>query len=248
MDEEGPDAGTDGRQGGYESLAARADELDGWESPWGENPLQEAHAWPATRELLPDPADDHVLDAGCGVGDHAAWLLEAGASVTALDASRAAVEAARERFGTAENLSAVHADLTAGVPLADGTVDGVLSHLVLDHVPDLRPVFAEFERVLAPGGWAVTTTVHPVQYYLAYEAVDSYYDCQPVEVTWDPPVTSYHRPLSAYVEAVQGAGLDLEALVEPEPPAAYVEAAADEWNPDRRPQILCLRVRAPGPE
>lgn len=39
------------------------------------------------------------------------------------------------------------------IPLADGTLDGVFSLAVLEHVPDPKRVVAEMIRVLKPGGW-----------------------------------------------------------------------------------------------
>jgi ubiquinone/menaquinone biosynthesis C-methylase UbiE len=38
------------------------------------------------------------------------------------------------------------------LPFPDGAFDLVLGHAVLHHIPDLPRAFAEFERVLAPGG------------------------------------------------------------------------------------------------
>jgi SAM-dependent methyltransferase len=38
------------------------------------------------------------------------------------------------------------------LPFADESFDLVLGHAVLHHIPDLPRAFAEFERVLAPGG------------------------------------------------------------------------------------------------
>ena len=38
------------------------------------------------------------------------------------------------------------------LPFADESFDLVLGHAVLHHIPDLDRAFAEFERVLAPGG------------------------------------------------------------------------------------------------
>jgi ubiquinone/menaquinone biosynthesis C-methylase UbiE len=38
------------------------------------------------------------------------------------------------------------------LPFPDGAFELVLGHAVLHHIPDLRRAFAEFERVLAPGG------------------------------------------------------------------------------------------------
>jgi ubiquinone/menaquinone biosynthesis C-methylase UbiE len=40
----------------------------------------------------------------------------------------------------------------AELPFDDGAFDLVLGHAVLHHLPDLERAFAEFERVLAPGG------------------------------------------------------------------------------------------------
>jgi SAM-dependent methyltransferase len=40
------------------------------------------------------------------------------------------------------------------LPLADASVDGVLSSNMLEHTPDPRLVLDEIERVLRPGGWA----------------------------------------------------------------------------------------------
>lgn len=226
---------------GYDALADRGDR-DGWESPWGDNPLQEHYAWPATRELLPSLDGRRVLDAGCGVGDHVGWLLTAGASVVGIDASERAVEVARSRFG--DRATFRRADLTDSLPFDDDRFDGVLCHLVLDHVRNWQPALGAFHRTLASGGWLVFTVVHPVQYYLAYDAVERYYDRTPVSVDWEPPVTSYHRPLGEVVQAIVDAGFRVERFEEPEPPEPYVEHAAEAWNVTERPQVLCARARA----
>jgi SAM-dependent methyltransferase len=46
---------------------------------------------------------------------------------------------------------AVRADLAA-LPFADGSVDGVLCEMVLEHVPDARAALREIARVVRPGG------------------------------------------------------------------------------------------------
>ena len=40
----------------------------------------------------------------------------------------------------------------AALPFADASFDLVLGHAVLHHLPDLDSAFAEFRRVLRPGG------------------------------------------------------------------------------------------------
>lgn len=229
---------------GYDVLAERTGGgADDWESPWGENPLQRYYSWPATREMTPDLAGKRVLLAGCGVGDHTGEILDGGASVVGIDASGRAIEVARERFG--DRATFRRADLTDPLDSGDDSFDLVLSHLVLDHVVEWAPTLAEFRRVLASGGALVFTTIHPMQYYLEHDAVADYYGRHAVELGWDAPVRSYHRPLAEVVNSLATAGFRVESMAEPRPPEAYVERAHERWEVEERPQILCVRARAP---
>ncbi len=238
-----PDTSRDG----YDALAERAADLDGTGTPWGDNPFQEHYSWPATRALLPDLDGQRVLDAGCGVGDHVGWLLDRGAAVVGVDASASAVETARDRFG--DRAAFHHADLADALPLADDGFDVVLSHLVLDHVPDLEATLAELRRVLTAegeraGGILVATTVHPLRFHHEHDV--RYYDTRPVEISWpDATTTAYHRPVGAIVDAVLAAGFRLDVLDEPEPCESYAEHAPDRYETAReRPQVLCVRALA----
>ncbi|WP_435345496.1 class I SAM-dependent methyltransferase [Haloarchaeobius sp. HRN-SO-5] len=215
---------------------------DDWASPWGDNPLQRHYSWPATREHVPSLDGSRVLDAGCGVGAHVDWLLDRGASVVGVDASKRAVERVRERFG--DRATFEQTDLSGSLPFEDGSFDVVLSHLVLDHVADLTRAFESFHRVLVDGGVLVFTVVHPFQLFSAYDEVDRYYEPTPVELGWDAPVTTFHRPLSAVLTPLAGAGFRLDRFAEPEPPASYLPLANDDWEVQRRPQICVVRATA----
>jgi ubiquinone/menaquinone biosynthesis C-methylase UbiE len=46
----------------------------------------------------------------------------------------------------------LHESLIESLPLADASVDVVISNGVVDLVPDKEAVFAEIDRVLKPGG------------------------------------------------------------------------------------------------
>lgn len=230
---------------GYDVLAEDTNHRrEGWERPWGDNPLQKYYSWPATRSILPEVADRRVLNAGCGIGDHVPWLLEEGGVVVGIDVSNRAVKIARKRYG--ERALFHQTDLTEPLDFADdSSFDIVLSHLALDHIGDWRGVFEEFNRVLTGDGTLVFTVIHPMQYYLDYEAVSSYYERTPVEVSWpDAPVTSYHRPLSQMLNSLTEAGFCLDVCKEPKPPDEYEEHADDRWKVDERPQILCIRARS----
>ncbi|WP_141726016.1 class I SAM-dependent methyltransferase, partial [Actinacidiphila rubida] len=94
--------------------------------------------------LPPGPA----LDAACGTGRMAALLADRGHRVTGVDGSADMLARAQERVPEGEFRLG---ELTR-LPLADDAVDVVVCALALSHLPDLRPVFAEFARVLRPGG------------------------------------------------------------------------------------------------
>lgn len=105
---------------------------------------------------LADPGGEgpprlRVLDAGCGDG----FLLERLASrrpdldLVGVDMSPEELACARQRLPS--NGSLIEATLDA-VPLPDGSIDAVLSHMVLMLITDIDPVLAELRRLLRPGG------------------------------------------------------------------------------------------------
>ena len=107
-----------------------------------------------------------VLDVGAGTGDLSFAAAARGARVIALDLSpgmlavlvHRAITEGRERIqpiqpivGTAERL-----------PLADASVDRIVSGFTVRNVGDLARTFAELRRVLRPGGRAVVLELsHP---------------------------------------------------------------------------------------
>jgi malonyl-CoA O-methyltransferase len=102
-----------------------------------------------------------VMDAGAGTG-HAARALKRRypkALVIALDSSQRMLRAAGHRQLWLRRFARVQADAER-LPLADGSVDLILSNLMLQWCnPD--SVFAEFRRVLAPQGLLCFTTLGP---------------------------------------------------------------------------------------
>ncbi len=94
------------------------------------------------------------LEIGSGTGYFTLNLLRAGliGSATCSDISPGMLETLRanaERLGLEVCTEPADAER---LPFADGSFDLVLGHAVLHHIPDLPRAFAEFERVLAPGG------------------------------------------------------------------------------------------------
>jgi SAM-dependent methyltransferase len=107
-------------------------------------------------DLLADlPANARVLDVGCGDGQRTLTNLVDAADTLGLDFSRRQLELARE---AAPDARLVQADMTA-LPVADGAVDAITAYHAVFHVSrDRHPaVYAEFARVLAPGGRLLMT-------------------------------------------------------------------------------------------
>ena len=95
---------------------------------------------------------DPVLDLGCGPGHVAAFLADAGATVTGLDASPRMVELAREAY---PDLAFEVGDLRSLLrPRTAPAWGAVLAVQCLMHLApsELAPAVAEMVRVLRPGG------------------------------------------------------------------------------------------------
>jgi ubiquinone/menaquinone biosynthesis C-methylase UbiE len=94
------------------------------------------------------------LEIGSGTGYFTLNMMLAGLieEATCSDISPgmlASLSANAERLGL--NVKTVPAD-AENLPFPDESFDLVLGHAILHHIPDLSRAFAEFERVLAPGG------------------------------------------------------------------------------------------------
>lgn len=92
-----------------------------------------------------------VADIGCGTGRVTAYLADLGADVAGIDLSPGMIATARDQYP--ELRFRVGSMLNLDMP--DGTLGGVLAWYSTVHVPDdqLPLAFAEFRRVLAPGGY-----------------------------------------------------------------------------------------------
>lgn len=101
-----------------------------------------------------------VIEFGAGTGKNTEYLAENAASVLALDFSPAMLERARAR-GLGEHVTFAEQDITQPWPAGDASADLVVGNLVLEHVEDLSPVYAEIGRVLKPGGILFISELHP---------------------------------------------------------------------------------------
>ncbi len=203
-----------------------------------------AYERPAVQAVLGDVHGLDVLDAGCAAGEHAAWLAEHGARVTAIDASEAMLRLARARAAAARVL---RADLDEPLPLANAAFDVVLSSLTLHYLADWSRPLREFARVLRAGGRLVVSTHHPLM--TAYDVPD-YFAVALVEEEWTGfaerpvPIRFYHRPLERIVGDVIAAGFTLSRVHEPRPvPGSEAREPALAQRFRTRPGFLIVDAR-----
>jgi SAM-dependent methyltransferase len=202
---------------------------------------------PATLSLLPDVRGKRVLDAGCGPGVYAEWLVNREAEVVAFDANEKMVKLARQRLrGRAEIMQA---NLEHPLDfLADGSFDIVVSPLVMDYVRDWEEVFGEFHRILRERGYLVFSIEHPQAKYDAHRARSNYFEVELVELEWRGfgaavQVPSYRRPLGEVINPLIRAGLVLEQILEPLPTDEFMEKATEDYEESsRRPGFMCIRA------
>jgi SAM-dependent methyltransferase len=203
--------------------------------------------FPATSSMIPDVDGQRVLDAGCGTGVYTEFLLDHGAEVVGLDASEAMLAHAREAVGDRAVLQ--QADLGDRLPFDDDAFDGVVSALALGYVADWGSLFAEFARILRPGGFVVFSTGHPLDQFPLAEGgepadAENYFDVERLTKEWDVPVPYYRRPFSAVVNPLLENGFRLERVVEPQPTAGFRERLPERYETESRyPVFLCVRAR-----
>ena len=107
--------------------------------------------------LLDVRPSSRALDLGFGGGLALALLLERAAHVTAIDRAQDMVAAAEARH--ADDIAAGRLTVKVGdvgaLPLADGSVDRILTVNTVYFWPDLVSAFSELQRVMAPGARVV---------------------------------------------------------------------------------------------
>ncbi|PSP77740.1 hypothetical protein BRC81_09620 [Halobacteriales archaeon QS_1_68_20] len=103
--------------------------------------------------------DDHVVDAGCGLGGTATWIAEnRGATVTGLNITEVQLEHGRElaeERGVSDKVTFNFDDFTEMETIEDDSVDVVWGLESICYAEDKRDVLEQAERVLKPGGHIV---------------------------------------------------------------------------------------------
>ncbi|MBO9039474.1 class I SAM-dependent methyltransferase [Curtobacterium flaccumfaciens] len=150
---------------------------------------------PDDRSLVDDWAAGRsgpLVDAGCGPGHWTAHLARQGHRVSGIDAVPEFVEHARRTHRPSVEFRVGSLD---ALPLADGSVDGVLAwYSVIHHEPSrIGEPLAEFRRVLTPVGGLLL----------------GFFEGDAVEVFDHAVVSAYRWPVASLVTVLDEAGFDV---------------------------------------
>ncbi|MGV3639990.1 MAG: class I SAM-dependent DNA methyltransferase [Adhaeribacter sp.] len=179
----------------------------------------------ALRATLADLPFAHCLEIGCGTGKNTLWLMEKASKVTAVDLSEEMLAKAREKISSTQ-VHFIQADINASWDFGGQVYDLVSFSLVLEHIENLEPVFAQAARSLLAGGYLFLGELHPFKQYAGTKA------------RFDTPegrqvVPCFNHHISDFLQAAASQGLQLVELNE----------FFDQDNRMQIPRILTLLFR-----
>jgi SAM-dependent methyltransferase len=202
----------------------RGDPYEQYVGRWSRRVAPRFLAW------LRIPAGRRWLDVGCGTGALSAAILDQGApaSLTGIEPSAGFLASARRQLG---GRAVLHQASATQIPLGDGSVDVVVSGLVLNFVPDPRAALAEMTRVTGPGG---TIAVYVWDYAGGMELMRVFWDAA---IALDPAAAKLDEgvrfplcrpePLAELFTAAGLQSVEVTAIDVPTPFTAF----ADYWQP-----------------
>lgn len=165
---------------------------------------------PGMRKAIGGVKGKKILEAGCGPGILAEYLVHEGAKVVGFDVSPKMVELAKIRVP--QNAVFFVADMAMELPLVEKEqFDMAVASLSIDYIKDWSKPLSEFYRLLKPKGKLVFTIQHPLGSWNWYKPVSAF-GVQYVEAQWkdfsEKPVVmpDYYRSFSEVINPIIEAG------------------------------------------
>ena len=193
-----------------------------------------------------------ALDVGCGEGRFCRLMAGHVAEVTGIDPNRALLDRARALGG------ATYVDGRAeALPFDDASFDLVVSYLSLIDIADATSALAEMARVLTPGGrllianltaWNTASQTRDGGWTRLDDGavritVDRYLEEHAFDAEWSGiSIQNWHRPLSFYMQALLGLGLELRFFDEP---AALDPAHPYSAKMNKAPYLMMMEWQKP---
>lgn len=189
---------------------------------------------PGVIKLLKPEPNHRVLDAACGQGVLARLLASKGVKVTAFDASKELIDAARAHTpDNAVQYQVLDATKNFANFIPAGVFDSAACVLAIQNIHPIQPLCQGVAEALKPGGRFVIAMMHPCfrgpkethwgwddRNRVQYRRVDRYLLPRKAPIVTHPGqresayTWSFHKPIEAYVKALRNAGLLIDAVEE----------------------------------
>jgi ubiquinone/menaquinone biosynthesis C-methylase UbiE len=171
---------------------------------------------PSLLRMIGDCKGKNILDVACGQGFFSEALLQAGATVTAIDIGKELIEAAEIRQKDAKKKIQYHVTGADDLyMIKEKSMDVVICVLALQNIENVHGTFKEVSRVLKKGGRFLFVLNHPSfrnpkvtswgydeKQGIQYRRTDEYLSESKVKIDMTPGSTkdkkftiSFHRPL-----------------------------------------------------
>jgi SAM-dependent methyltransferase len=205
---------------------------DGWMGQHGSRHHQQL-AIPAVLSLLQLKPGQTLLDLGAGQGVLAPYVVDKQAQYTGIEISAKLVSMARKRHGRHGTFIQADARRLEQVrQVKTKSFDACVFLLSLQDIDPLQEAVRSAAWALKPGGCLVALLTHPCFRIprqsgwgwdegrkLRYRRIDRYLTPLEVPLKKHPGrkrgvSRSYHRPLSAYVQAIANTGMLIDRLIE----------------------------------
>jgi SAM-dependent methyltransferase len=169
---------------------------------------------PVVRSLVERLPTGRALDAACGTGRHARYLVDHGHQVVGVDVSP---EMLSQAVANVPEATFLEGDLR-NIPASAAEFDFAVCGLALAHLGDLGAAVGELARVLKPGARLVISVLHPLQAQLGWQArfLDAHGD--------RAFVREHPHTHGDYLEAFRAAGLEVQGCFEPQLTSTHVRA------------------------
>ncbi len=113
-------------------------------------------------DLLHDPKNKKILDAGCGQGYMAKKISDLGGNVIGVDGAEELIKIAKNTFKESQFLKFSEGDLRNPLPFKSGEFDIVLANMALMDFDPINPAIKEFSRILKNQGIFIFSIIHPL--------------------------------------------------------------------------------------
>lgn len=234
------------------------------------SPLHAYYEKPAMHALLPALGGLAVINLGCGTGEDAQWLADAGAAtVSAIDLSEGQIRIAQEHY-PAVDFKVM--DISK-LDYPDKLFDIAYSSLAMHYVRDWDRALQEVHRVLKADGRFLFSCIHPFESALDYTVskqqrqalygrtisndnqdrtiVGDYLSLtddgvRPIKrmIADTHDVDYYHRPFGVMVKSILAAKFVIAAAIEPLPDPGMLENSPEHFKQvSQQPKFMLWDLR-----